>query len=139
MPYIKKEMRPPFDEVIDAIKQKNMDQYVMVALDLALEGKALTAIDGCINYLFSKLLKDEPNPYVHKKFIKDAIKKVYLSPIKYYKLNRLFGLFECMIMEFDRRGWGSDDTIDMFKDLQRYYRHKYITYEKQKIEENGDI
>jgi len=143
MPYIKEKLRPPFDEVIKAIKQKGMEQYVLVAFDVALEDfkgdKGLKVIDGCMNYLFSKLLKYEDNPHVHKEFIKEAIKRVYLSPVRYYNLNRLGGLLHWMIVEFDRRGWGNDDTVPFLKGLQRFYRKTYITYEKKKRKENGDI
>jgi len=73
MPYIKKEMRKIFDDEIDALISKLSEQD---------ENK----IDGCLNYIITKI-----------------INAVYAKEPNYFKLNRAIGVLEAVKQEFYRR------------------------------------
>jgi len=140
MPYIIPELRGRYNNIIELARQCDFG----VARALLLEDlKQLhpTQVDGHLNYLFSKLLKDivgDPRDY-YKTFIKTILEDVYCSPPKYYKLQRLYGLLSCMQIEFNRRGWS--DIAQAILGIIGYEMtfNILIPYENGKVRDNGDI
>lgn len=72
MPYIKKEERAGFDNAINSLLEE-------------LEGKPRDEVDGCLNYIITRLIKG-----------------VYKNA-KYFNYNSAIGVLECAKQEFYRR------------------------------------
>jgi len=147
MPYIKKEFRARYDNVIKNLKldlNKDNLEEIRYFLNRTFSGLYSNQIDGHLNYFFSKLLKslignsDENYEYCIR-LIRLILTDVYCSPPRYYKLQRLFGLFTCMLKEFERRNW-SLISIKILGDLaDEFFCNIYEPYEDGKIRDNGDI
>jgi len=136
MPYIKKELRPIFDLAVgyafigDVI---NAQDRILVGI----KDKDDMIIDGCLNYVFTQLLRKTTLGFASA-LIRDTIHKVFLSPPKYAYLERTVGLLTCMIDEFERRGWRRD-AIYPLKKLLNQVKEQRDLYENKKIDQNGDI
>ena len=140
MPYIKQEDREKYKIIIE--KARHLDIGVARALLLDNLSKLHpTEVDGHLNFVFTKLLKDSKNNFhiYFGRFIDLILQDVYADPPKYYKLQRAIGLLTCMIIEFSRRKW-SVQSKKFLKDLRRKFTENIlIPYEDIKIEQNGDI
>jgi len=139
MPYIKKEEREKFDNIIEQVKK---DQHGVAGAMLleVIEDLHPTQVSGSLNYLFSKLLMDEKHPpYTYRTFILGILSEVYANPPKYYKLQDAVGLLTCMIEEFKRRGWSPGGRVSLKYCLQRFLVNIVFPYEDGKIQSNGDL
>jgi len=140
MPYIKKEDRPRYDNIIT----RGERQGLVIARELLfhdLRDSHPTQVDGYLNYYLTKLLKDlkEDPGFFFKQFIREVLQEVYCTPPKYYKLERGIGLLTCMIIEFSRRKW-SKVSKKLLKDIRREFTETlFIPYEMAKRSINGDI
>lgn len=138
MPYIKKKDRPKFDAVIKSVLSGLTFNANDILLD-AIGKEADSSVDGCLNYTFTQLLRKAPL-FKAMTLIRNIIKLVYLSPPKYYRLNRLVGLLVCMIDEFKRRGWDKEgNKIQILKNILIDVKRLRDDYEDGKIKQNGDL
>ena len=108
MPYIKQEMRKVVDEEIGALQNAILEACTVYNGP----GESLDQdkIDGCLNYVFTKMLKY---------FYTHGTDAGGIPITNYTRLNRAVGLVECVKTEFERR--------------------VVAPYENTKIFENGDV
>ena len=146
MPYIKQELRPPFDELILRYKS-NFNWVFNTITDIIAEvdKQELTKQDGCMNYVLSKaflLIQDVETVEILAsltivtKYLRDDV-------ISYFNIERARGLMESMSTEFMDRGWYErENGHDVFQAHQRMIgqlKGVQKNYEADKQRENGDI
>jgi len=141
MPYIKRELRPQFDEVIKGLRKSESGTRAVGLMMIALKSRKDTEIDGCLNYVFTQILRH--NHYIFEwegLFIRSVINRVYLNPPKYYKLNAVDGLISRIRKELVRRDWLTPQASGFLSELEHLIDVTYyIPYEDKKIKENGDL
>jgi len=165
MPYIKQEQRPLLKELVRANRQypewrsPEENLYIREMIDLWL--KVLTKdnpakLDGCLNFIFSTMLKRTQRTYCLRKgkrfynsldkptakFIREIIFEHFERRRQGYDLyERVIGLLTCMEYEFERRGWslGRPDIKQWFKNEIKYWKRRLAYYEDEKIKQNGDL
>jgi len=160
MPYIKKEERPQYDEIIrDLIfnlgENREGVDFVKQKLINLLSSQDLKSIDGHFNYFITKTVKDlgwingksgtffgtvgSPQYVELKDFILDVIKQVY--PPKYFNYNRAIGMLTCCSKEFSRRYKKKAVSAQMLLESlsNQLYDEDVGPYEDTKIIENGDV
>jgi len=139
MPYIKPEFRPAFDEVVKTAQKGTVADALLDALTL-ISTKQDSELDGCLNYLFTQLLRKLKNlddAYVIILNVLYSVFKVNTEP-RYAKLQRVIGLLVCMNWEFHRRKWKPLALLKI-NDLIEYMATIISAYEDKKIAESGDI
>lgn len=137
MPYIKKDLRPPFDEAVEAVKNDEIGRAIgTVASNL--EGKDIFAVDGCLNYFLTQILrKVDDLERCENVMVLTLINAFLLNP-RYFLLERLLGLISAMQIEFKRRGWRSE-ALNVLERVYFYIERRYIDYEDEVILKNGDL
>ena len=142
MPYIKQEIRSDFDGIIsDVLIHETTIENSIKLLMLALSKQPSDKIDGCLNYIFTQLLRTSA-PYDPREgiFIRGVIIEVYTKPLTYEKINRFNGLITCMMDEFKERGWDTPSNIAFLFELRLLFKGAFTEdYERKKMEENGDL
>ena len=144
MPYIKQEMRPPFDKAVELAKAGNIDGAFSQILE-AIEGYSIVSdylvVDGCLNYVFTQLLRklDTLEMHVAHWIIFGVLKTLFWDKPRYGLLERLIGLLYAMRVEFERREWNENalSIIDVL--LNFTVTRIYEPYEDRKMVENGDL
>ena len=136
MPYIKKQLRPPFITAVSFAIVGSFEECMNIILK-EIKNKNESEVDGCLNYVFTLLLK-RLDIIDAKIIIQFIIRDVFLSPPRYVYLERAIGLLHCMIDEFERRAWRRD-AIPALKIILNAVKEVRDDYENQKIEENGDV
>jgi hypothetical protein len=139
LPYIKQEYRISPDYIINQVRHGNIVEALSFLIDY-IEKLPLEQVDGTINYIFSRLLKDTDLSFSIAGidlFINGAIEGIYLEDKTYFKLERLIGLLHCMEAEFKERGWKASNYLEKLSSF--YYTTVLIPYELKKRKENGDI
>lgn len=144
MPYIKKEMRPPFDKAVELAKVGDVDgtfSQIMEAIENYDFVKDYLIVDGCLNYVFTQLLRklNVSEMCVAHWIIFGILKTVFWDRPKYGLLERAMGLLNAMNVEFTRRGW-REDALPVIGALLHFTETRvYEPYEDKKIAENGDL
>lgn len=136
MPYIKMELRHPFDMAVSFALTGNA-LGAKEAILLAIKDKDDMAIDGCLNYAFTQLLR-KINLGIARDIIRLVSFVVFLNPPRYAYLERAVGLLDCMIDEFKRRGW-EKEAIPILEELLKQVKEIRDRYEGGKILKNGDL
>jgi len=139
MPYIKKELRPVFDSAVILV-QKGQVGEAMDRILFGIQDMEPESADGCLNYVFTQLLK-KVEDITDAKIVMDLVlNSLFWQQPKYFRFERVEGLLECMIDEYQRRGWKRQTkVIRALKDLLRMNAHYTASYEDLKILENGDL
>lgn len=153
MPYIKKEMRPPFDAFVDTVAAeilvgKEVSETTVKVITDNLLSRPLDEIDGCLNYFITKLFKRfnlhvQPSNALYigepviKRVLRAIIDKVYAP--KYFNYNRACGMLFCCGSEFKRRYGENYAHRLLIKLAEEYYAQPVGPYEDRKIAENGDV
>lgn len=108
MPYVKTEMREQVDQQLNDL----IHAVDLACTDFSGPGEVMDngKIDGCLNYVFTRMLKH---------FYTDGVDQGGIPVSSYARLNRAVGLVECVKTEFERRVVGP--------------------YENQKEFENGSV
>jgi hypothetical protein len=137
MPYIKKEQRPEFDEVVRMFQDlSNLDVVTVADYVVSLYDKYPS--DGCLNYLFTQLIRKNKGNSTVTSFIYLIIDKIIFKDGERYKnYQRVGGLLYRMKKEFKRRGWV--DTAHVIESLMGALDNLCNAYEDIKIKENGDV
>ena len=144
MPYIKKNLRPPFDKAVELAKAGNIDGAFSQILE-AIEDydfvKDYLVVDGCLNYVFTQLLRklDALEMHVAHWIIFGVLKTLFWGKPRYGLLERVMGLLYAMRREFKRREWNENalPIIDVL--LNFTVTRIYEPHEDRKIAENGDL
>jgi hypothetical protein len=165
MPYIKRELRQPFidsiNELVKLLPNKPTDQQLtplMWKLLYPLENIPTEQIDGIINYIITKLLKEchivgaGLTEYAYKEMatsLRIIIGTLLISVYgttdtpkeSYFNYNRAIGVLTCCQLEFKRR-YGNNSLMGALliqKVIRDYYATAISKYEDKKIMENGDV
>jgi len=147
MPYIKKSLRGSFDNaVVLAIAETgriSTAQSSTVKLIIQLmKNIEIENFDGCLNYVFSQMLRKVTNLWWTGDIILGVIDEIFLKEPRYWKLERALGLIDAMEAEFKRRRWRPLDLVEILLTLMRIREvilHNIDIYEDKKIAENGDL
>ena len=137
MPYIRKELRLPFDMVIEEIKQGSWS-----SIDIVIEKLEKTSpqeVGGQLNYLLTQLFRKLKfdTALVCTKIV---LHKLFWIEPRYYKFEQVYGTLNAIIDEWNRRKWdGYWIVVDKLKTLLEINRLFYGKYEDEKIKENGDV
>jgi len=139
MPYIKKDLRPPFDSAIIVIQQERIGEAVDRILN-AVKNLADSDVDGCLNYVFTQALR-KVDDLVTVGIVMDLVLSgLFWSSPKYFRFERVRGLLGCMIDEYTRRGWRRQKkAIKVIRRVMAMGIRYTATYEDLKIEQNGDL
>jgi len=147
-PYIKREERSQYDELIVHILQSD-DGFSSTHADeliALLKPLDITAVDGHFNYFLTKTLKLlnglRATIYLEpfRGFILKVLRGVYQP--KYFNYNRAIGMLFCVALEYERRnGKRNSFLVKTFLGSVAYtfYQETVAIYENQKIAENSDI
>jgi len=137
MPYIKKELRPIFDEAVELVKVNEIGRAVTMIM-LNLEDKDAFTVDGCLNYFFTQTLRkvDHLDRCEHT-IILTLINQFLLKP-RYLLLERILGLITAMQIEFERRNWRSE-ALCILERVYNFAKKRYVDYEDEAIKRNGDL
>ena len=146
MPYIKPELRPMFNEIYihATYLSTRPDLYTLESVKNELFN-ALGEVDahkrtGCLNYFFTKILRDCLNNKTAP-LLSAIMKSYFLTDLSYESLERANGFLYRLRKEFQRRKWNNpyNDVyyfIDLFSILVDVEAEDY---EDLKIKENGDV
>lgn len=140
MPYIKQELRPPFDVIVELAKDNANALKCVSFIMLQVEDKPLKAQDGCLNYVFSQLFR-KIDVDIAEIITSITICRLFTNEQSYYSLSRAIALLTNMIDEFSRRGW-FDETRKIeivLNNMLREVKEIRDPYEDTKIEQNGDL
>jgi len=137
MPYIKKELRPPFDKAVELVKHNEVGKALTIVMN-DLVDKDMFTTDGCLNYFFTQTLRKVDSLCVCEHVIIVTLINKFLREPRYLLLERLLGLLNSMHVEFERREWRSE-ALYVLERIYRFVKRRYIEYEDKKIKENGDI
>ncbi len=159
MPYILKELRPPYDSLIDEIVNVigKIDDYQLAIWANRFKDEIVPhkpeLQDGEFNYFLTKLFIKlkwmegmtyytymETAPKV-KKMIMECL-TIYSALPSYYNYNRAIGMLNCCQLEFKRRYGNSKAALPiMFLQMiiKKYYDDEIAIYEDTKITLNGDV
>ena len=132
-------MRKPFDE---AVTTAQMGQLSIAAELIHNKVKDMPAseMDGCLNYVFTQMLRKVENLTDAKIVIDLVINTLFWMEPKYIKFERIHGLLYCMIDEFKRRSWRRNyRVVRILEHLLEINRYKRDEYEDEKIAQNGDL
>lgn len=163
MPYIKKESRPYYDDIISEIV-KNIEnacdadlsmwasKFKSGVLGLSNNGKLEENVDGEFNYFLTKLFKSlgwlNGMTYYSYEKSADKIKKlvlecmtVYTDVVKsYFNYNRAMGMLTCCQEELKRRYKNDASLGRIFLEIiKKKYYEEISVYEDTKILANGDV
>lgn len=139
MPYIKKDLRPVFYSAV-VLVQKGQIGEAMERILLGVKDMEPKSADGCLNYVFTQLLRKVEDVVEAKIVIDLTLNALFWSHPKYFRFERVNGLLGCMIDEYQRRGWKRQTkVVRALKDLLRMNKHYTASYEDLKILENGDL
>lgn len=139
MPYIKQSYRPQFNEAILLLKY---GQYSECASQIILHVDRLEpkVMDGCLNYVFTQMLRKNDNLIDVKVIIDLIVNDLFWTEPSYFKFERVKGLFGCMIDEYKRRGWRRQrQVVKILKHFLKVNAHKTADYEDEKKNLNGDL
>lgn len=135
-------MRPPFDKAVELAKSYDVEgaySQIMEAIkDYDFLFKDYLIVDGCLNYVFTQLLR-KTETYVAHWVIFGVLKTLFWNKPRYGLLERAIGLLTAMKNEFGRRRLREDalPIIDVL--LHFTITRVYEPYEDNKIAENGDL
>jgi len=148
MPYIKREERRPYDELITHILQSEDGFSSTHADELTALFKRLdvTAVDGHFNYFLTRTIKllnglratIELDPF--REFIVKVLRDVYQP--KYFNYNRAIGMLFCVALEYERRNGKRNSFLVktfLISIADKFYKETVGEYEDLKIAENGDV
>jgi len=137
MPYIKRELRPIFDEAVELVKANEIGKALTIVMN-NLEGKDVFAVDGCLNYFFTQTLKKVDHLDRCETVIIVILIHQFLDKPRYLLLERALGLITAMRIEFKRRGWRSEGLY-ILERIYNLVKGYYVDYEDKKIKDNGDL
>lgn len=148
MPYIKKEDRPFYDEMIARMLQDDngFSENDAKALAQYILPKDIMDHDGHMNYFLTKLftmlngLHAKISVGTLKCFIITVLCELYQP--KYFNYNRAMGMLTCVKKEYERRhGSRKAFLVKSFIDgvMETFYTQVIGPYEDKKIAENGDV
>lgn len=147
MPYIPKNNRLPYDELITRIFLRegfattNADELIGL-----LNKIEQTAIDGHFNYFLTKCflilngLHSTIDLTDFRSFILKVLREVYQP--KYFNYNRAIGMLDCVILEWERRhGKRQGFLVRTFLESIQgiFYSEDVGPYEEKACQRNGDV
>lgn len=135
-PYIEKKYRPIFDQAVNYA----IDGWITVSVDTIIFGVKSHGdkFDGCLNYVFTQLFRKTESPLAFT-VIEQTIIKMFLEEPSYHKIERIIGLLNCMLIEFETRNWMTEEISIRLDALIKYMKTEYKIYERKKCEEEGDL
>ena len=104
MPYIKPELRPPFDCAVRMVQREQL-AIATEGILLAIKSMPDSSVDGCLNYTFTQLFRKTSKLYNASAVTQMVIYEVFLRHVSYQKVERITGLLGLMLIEFRRRRW----------------------------------
>lgn len=138
MPYIKQELRPPFDQMVELAKDDKNIFMCRNNIVFEVEGLQLKYQDGCLNYVFSQLFR-KVDLEVAELISSLTICELFTNEPSYYNLSRAIALLTNMIDEFNRRGWMTGPINLKLQKMLKEVKAIRDPYEDEKIEQNGDL
>lgn len=143
MPYIKKELRPIFDFAIHSAQMRYVGYVANITVEcikFGVRDMAPEDMDGCLNYVFTQLLRKLENLTYAKIIMGITINDLFWMKPKYFRYERVKGLLGCMIDEYRRRAWRRQRrVVKILKKLLGTNAYKLSVYEEEKIKKNGDL
>lgn len=138
MPYIKKCERPEFDEVVEMFQEDKTKEKLNTILNYIASLYDKYDSDGCLNYLFTQLIRKNEGSVEIALFIDLIIDKIiFIDGERYENYQRASGLLYRMKKEFERRKWA--DSAHVIDTLIGITDRSCNDYENKKIVENSDI
>lgn len=139
MPYIREELRPVFDSAVQLAFlgkwAESADRIIFGIKDLSIYDS-----DACLNYTFSRLLRDMPDLKEAEIVMQRVIFAIFIKEHeRYIKYERVMGLLGAIAFEFSEREWRPEAKVVLGKLLTWVISEHYIPYEKRKRIENGDL
>lgn len=142
MPYIKKELRPPFNKAVELARSGDLAGAHSQILDAIKDYdfvKDYLIVDGCLNYVFTQLLRKMELLHIAHWIIFGTLKTLFWDKPRYGLLERAIGLLRAMKVEFERRGW-REDAIPVIDVLSHFTETRvYEPYEDEAKLRNGDL
>lgn len=139
MPYIKKKLRPSFDIAVERALKKDCLSAVGHIL-CSVEYMPPEVLDGCLNYVFTQMLRKTKLPLDVVPIIDMTLQHVFWASPKYIRFERCRGLLGSMRSEYKRRGWRRVELVDeVLKILYERNDELQAKYEDECIKRNGDL
>jgi len=139
MPYITANLRPIFDSIVVLVQLERTDDAID-SLIFATKDFPPEVLDGCLNYLFTQILRKTNDLTYAKIVIELMINEIFWSKPKYFRYERVYGLLNAMIDEYQRRAWRRQrKVVKVLKALLNMNAHYTSEYEEKKIAQNGDL
>lgn len=142
MPYIKKKMRPPFDKAVEFAKAGDVVNAHLEILEAIKDYdfvKDYLIVDGCLNYVFTQLLRKVELLHIAHWIMFGTLKTLFWDKPRYGLLERAIGLLRAMKVEFIRRDW-REDALPVIDVLLHFTETRvYEPYEDKAKLKNGDL